>query len=247
MINDINGYIAQPCYNHCQRYRAIASTAWSTIGRPLIMSPMCDCCRPTEDVSNSSKKHANTAACPTQHPSHEEEPVFVEKRGQRRWDRGAKSAGRAILPGSPSRFKLAGPWSPEENRKGVCFSFFKLMELKLTVDGLEKERDFYFGKLRDIELICQEPESESHPILSKIMDILYATEVAFHASPVHQHQPCRALSVCKLRSFTRVPFLAWFAGRFCTSRRWWPGRTSSPGPRWILIPLKTPSSLSFLT
>lgn len=55
------------------------------------------------------------------------------------------------------------------------------MELKLTVDGLEKERDFYFGKLRDIELICQEPESENHPILSKIMDILYATEVAIPA------------------------------------------------------------------
>lgn len=60
------------------------------------------------------------------------------------------------------------------------------MELKLTVDGLEKERDFYFGKLRDIELICQEPESENHPILSKIMDILYATEVALHA-PSHQY------------------------------------------------------------
>ena len=51
------------------------------------------------------------------------------------------------------------------------------MELKLTVDGLEKERDFYFSKLRDIELICQENESESSPILSRIIDILYATEV----------------------------------------------------------------------
>lgn len=63
------------------------------------------------------------------------------------------------------------------------FSFFlpflpKLMELKLTVDGLEKERDFYFSKLRDIELICQEHESENNPILSKIIDILYATEVS---------------------------------------------------------------------
>lgn len=51
------------------------------------------------------------------------------------------------------------------------------MELKLTVDGLEKERDFYFSKLRDIELICQEHESENSPVLSKIIDILYATEV----------------------------------------------------------------------
>ncbi|KAG7229215.1 hypothetical protein INR49_013027 [Caranx melampygus] len=55
----------------------------------------------------------------------------------------------------------------------------QLMELKLTVDGLEKERDFYFSKLRDIELICQEHESENNPILSKIIDILYATEEGF--------------------------------------------------------------------
>lgn len=53
----------------------------------------------------------------------------------------------------------------------------QLMELKLTVDGLEKERDFYFSKLRDIELICQEHESENSPALSRIIDILYATEV----------------------------------------------------------------------
>lgn len=70
------------------------------------------------------------------------------------------------------------------------------MELKLTVDGLEKERDFYFGKLRDIELICQEPDSENHPILSKIMDILYATEVALPA-PSRQHQLYGVLSLLK--------------------------------------------------
>jgi hypothetical protein len=50
--------------------------------------------------------------------------------------------------------------------------------LKLTVDGLEKERDFYFSKLRDIELICQEHESENSPVISGIIGILYATEVS---------------------------------------------------------------------
>ncbi|XP_015670315.1 microtubule-associated protein RP/EB family member 3 isoform X2 [Protobothrops mucrosquamatus] len=54
----------------------------------------------------------------------------------------------------------------------------QLMDLKLTVDGLEKERDFYFSKLRDIELICQEHESENSPIISGIISILYATEVS---------------------------------------------------------------------
>uniref|UniRef100_A0A8C2GGI5 Microtubule-associated protein RP/EB family member 3 n=1 Tax=Cyprinus carpio TaxID=7962 RepID=A0A8C2GGI5_CYPCA len=55
----------------------------------------------------------------------------------------------------------------------------QLMDLKLTVDGLEKERDFYFGKLRDIELICQENECDSNPVLGKIMEVLYATEDGF--------------------------------------------------------------------
>ncbi len=50
------------------------------------------------------------------------------------------------------------------------------MELKVTLDGLEKERDFYFGKLRDIEVLCQ--EADENPILRKILDILYATEVS---------------------------------------------------------------------
>ncbi|XP_046730211.1 microtubule-associated protein RP/EB family member 3b isoform X1 [Silurus meridionalis] len=55
----------------------------------------------------------------------------------------------------------------------------QLMDLKVTVDGLEKERDFYFGKLRDVELICQEHESENNPVLSKIIGVLYATEAGF--------------------------------------------------------------------
>ncbi|XP_069028411.1 microtubule-associated protein RP/EB family member 3-like isoform X2 [Embiotoca jacksoni] len=53
----------------------------------------------------------------------------------------------------------------------------QVLDLKMTIDGLEKERDFYFGKLRDIELICQ--DHENHPVLSKVMDILYATEDGF--------------------------------------------------------------------
>ena len=49
--------------------------------------------------------------------------------------------------------------------------------MKLTVEGLEKERDFYFGKLRDIEVLCQEPDAAELQITKNILDILYATEV----------------------------------------------------------------------
>ncbi|KAI5614003.1 microtubule-associated protein, RP/EB family, member 1 isoform 1, partial [Silurus asotus] len=51
-----------------------------------------------------------------------------------------------------------------------------LCDLKCTVVDLEKERDFYFSKLRNIELICQEKEGEADPTLQKIVDILYASD-----------------------------------------------------------------------
>lgn len=54
----------------------------------------------------------------------------------------------------------------------------KVNEIKSTLDGLEKERDFYFGKLRDIEVHCQEYESENLPVVKKILEILYATAVS---------------------------------------------------------------------
>ncbi|XP_018328464.1 microtubule-associated protein RP/EB family member 1 isoform X3 [Agrilus planipennis] len=54
----------------------------------------------------------------------------------------------------------------------------QILELKMSVEGLEKERDFYFGKLRDIEVMCQEND-ENNPIIQKILDVLYATEEGF--------------------------------------------------------------------
>ena len=57
-----------------------------------------------------------------------------------------------------------------------------MVEKNLEIEGLEKERDFYFGKLRDIEVLAQELESAdiAGPEFSqKILGVLYATEDGF--------------------------------------------------------------------
>ncbi|KAB2037946.1 hypothetical protein ES319_D03G110800v1 [Gossypium barbadense] len=50
----------------------------------------------------------------------------------------------------------------------------EITDLKLSVDLLEKERDFYFAKLRDIEILCQSTKVENHPMAVAIKKILYA-------------------------------------------------------------------------
>ena len=59
-------------------------------------------------------------------------------------------------------------------------------QLKQTVEGLERERDFYFSKLRDIELLVQqavdqdpEVEKDENGLVKLIQAILYSTEEGF--------------------------------------------------------------------
>ena len=59
-------------------------------------------------------------------------------------------------------------------------------QLKQTVEGLERERDFYFSKLRDIELLLQQAvdqdpkiEEAEDGLVKHIQGILYSTEVRF--------------------------------------------------------------------
>jgi len=55
----------------------------------------------------------------------------------------------------------------------------QLIEMKLTIEGLEKERDFYFGKLRDVEVLAQEHENDGGEFAQKALAVLYATEDGF--------------------------------------------------------------------
>lgn len=57
-----------------------------------------------------------------------------------------------------------------------------ITELKLSVDEMEKERDFYFNKLRDIEILTQkliDPAVVDSLFFKQITEILYTTEDGF--------------------------------------------------------------------
>ena len=52
----------------------------------------------------------------------------------------------------------------------------KNTSLKLSVDSLEQERDFYFAKLRDIEILCADRSLENNQVVKAVQTILFATE-----------------------------------------------------------------------
>ena len=56
----------------------------------------------------------------------------------------------------------------------------QILEKNLTIEALEKERNFYFEKLRDIEVLAQEYEVEDvSGISQKVLEVLFATEEGF--------------------------------------------------------------------
>jgi hypothetical protein len=67
--------------------------------------------------------------------------------------------------------------SKTEKRTNNSEIEIELMRAKEALGDLEKERDFYLWKLRDIDTLCQQYESENLPALKKIVEILYSTIV----------------------------------------------------------------------
>lgn len=97
----------------------------------------------------------------------------------------APSAGRvAIAPKTGSRTQLDTNGLSAANSSALVNQQIEelstqVLDMKLNVEGLEKERDFYFSKLRDIEIMCQEVDGgDSQPLVQKILDVLYQTEVS---------------------------------------------------------------------
>ncbi|GAB2251691.1 hypothetical protein Droror1_Dr00004538 [Drosera rotundifolia] len=82
----------------------------------------------------------------------------------------AQTAGHAYASGVKQE-------KPEVNPSEAILALSEeVMTLRLSVDQAEKDRDFYFAKLKDIEKLCQIPEAEITPMADAIKRILYAIE-----------------------------------------------------------------------
>ncbi|KAF9032809.1 microtubule binding protein [Panaeolus papilionaceus] len=102
---------------------------------------------------------------------------------------GARAGGRTPIGGLRS-----GSAQPEV----VQQLHAQVKELTTHLEGLEKERDFYFEKLRDIEILVQqqlevlEGEGKEDVTLKEIQKILYMTEEGFEvpdpSAPVDEEE-----------------------------------------------------------
>ncbi|KAJ8272999.1 hypothetical protein GJAV_G00096110 [Gymnothorax javanicus] len=119
---------------------------------------------PGEQIFNLPKKSHHAASSPTA---------------------GATKSSTSSKPTTPSSRpssakKIPTPSAPAKGEKELEAQVTQLNEqvntLKLALEGVEKERDFYFGKLREIELLCQEQGQDSAQFVGQLMEVLYSTE-----------------------------------------------------------------------
>ena len=111
-------------------------------------------------------------------PGKEYSAVDRRKGTKTPWDTAASSRSAApkkehgAASSAPRTKARPGPGGTEHSTG----SEDKIAELRLANDAAQKEKDFYFGKLRAIELFCQHHEETGGPLIAEISKIVYATD-----------------------------------------------------------------------
>jgi len=89
------------------------------------------------------------------------------------------SGGQSSVSTRPAQKPQAAPKNTTVSQEEIDNLTAELADLRTSVGDLERERDFYFGKLRDIEVACQEEDNVGTPLSGRVLEILYATEEGF--------------------------------------------------------------------
>ncbi|XP_028329599.1 microtubule-associated protein RP/EB family member 2 isoform X2 [Gouania willdenowi] len=121
---------------------------------------------PGEQIFNLPKKSVHAASSPTAGASRSSSTT-------------PKSATPTSRPSSAKKIPIATA-TPAKGEKELEVQVTQLTDqvntLKLALEGVEKERDYYFSKLREVELLCQEQGEESAPFVEQLMEVLYASD-----------------------------------------------------------------------
>jgi RP/EB family microtubule-associated protein len=98
----------------------------------------------------------------------------------------AKPSPRSTIPSATSRTSSI-PSSGANNNNAQTAKLEKELEearqqitdMDEAIIALEKERDFYFSKLRSIEVMCQDNDATGQLPIQKVLNVLYETEEGF--------------------------------------------------------------------
>eukprot|EP00295_Goniomonas_pacifica_P044818 CAMPEP_0175909318 /NCGR_PEP_ID=MMETSP0108-20121206/7053_1 /TAXON_ID=195067 ORGANISM="Goniomonas pacifica, Strain CCMP1869" /NCGR_SAMPLE_ID=MMETSP0108 /ASSEMBLY_ACC=CAM_ASM_000204 /LENGTH=308 /DNA_ID=CAMNT_0017231403 /DNA_START=9 /DNA_END=935 /DNA_ORIENTATION=+ len=91
----------------------------------------------------------------------------------------ASGAAATASSGPATRRKPAAPAAAARSNAYTAELESENQELQLAIDCLEKERDFYFNKLREIEILCQVHESADPTFVQKVTSILWREDEDF--------------------------------------------------------------------
>ncbi|KAJ3606156.1 hypothetical protein NHX12_025677 [Muraenolepis orangiensis] len=134
---------------------------------------------PGEQIFNLPKKSLHAASSPTAGGA----------------SRAAATTPKSTTPSSrpSSAKKIPGPSTPAKGEKELEAQVTLLNEqmstIKQALEGVEKERDFYFSKLREVELLCQEQGEENTPFVERLMEVLYSADEQQAQEEVPDDQP----------------------------------------------------------
>ncbi|KAK5919643.1 hypothetical protein CgunFtcFv8_023517 [Champsocephalus gunnari] len=122
---------------------------------------------PGEQIFNLPKKSLHAASSPTAGASRSSSTT-------------PKSSTPTSRPSSAKKIPAVATSTPAKGEKELEAQVTHLTEqmntLKSALEGVEKERDYYFSKLREVELLCQDQGEENAPFVDRLMEVLYSTD-----------------------------------------------------------------------